>query len=494
MTYKLRKATSLFSSLLLAGLLSSCGGGGSSNSSSADLCSTNSAICSVAGNGSGNNGSSGNNSGTGNGTPTGSTIGAPSVYANICTPSVEKSWVRAHLNDVYLWYKQIVDVPPANYSTPQLYFDALLVKKNDRFSFTAPKDEIDGYFEAGEDVSFGYKLVNQNNQLRVTYVQPNSPADLQQIKRGAQIVGLNGTPIGQVGYDAQVAALYPTSSQTTTRFEIKDVGASATRIVEMKAATVVTQPVLQSKIITTAENRRLGYLVFTDHIATASDPLVNSLRNFKQQGIDDLVIDLRYNGGGYIYIANEVASMIAGSKAQGRVFEQLQYNDKHSDWTADSKFFFTNKSRSGQDLPQLNLSRVFVLTSARTCSASESIINGLSPFVQVITIGGTTCGKPYGFSQTDNCGTAYFAIEFDGINDAGKGGYVNGFAPICPATDDLEHELGSLSERLLANAASYSKSGTCAPSGIAVPAAPFQINGTIIDPDPHPWRNNRIRK
>lgn len=494
MMNNLKQNTSIFTSLILTALLSSCGGGGSESSPNTSLCTTNSALCSVAGNGNSNN--NGNNTGTdtGTGTPSGSTIGAPSVYANICTPSVEKSWVRAHLNDVYLWYKQIVDVPPANYSTPQLYFDALLVKKNDRFSFTAPKDEIDGYFEAGEDVSFGYKLVNQNNQLRVTYVQPNSPADLQQVKRGAQIVSLNGTPIGQLSYDAQVAALYPTSSQTTTRFEIKELGASTTRIVDLKATTVTTQPVLQSKIITTPENRRLGYIVFTDHIATASDPLVNSLRNFKQQGIDDLVIDLRYNGGGYIYIANEVASMIAGSKAQGRVFEQLQYNDKHSDWTAQSKFLFTDKSRSGQDLPQLNLSRVFVLTSARTCSASESIINGLSPFVQVITIGGTTCGKPYGFTQTDNCGTAYFAIEFDGVNDLGKGGYVNGFAPSCPATDDLEHELGSLSERLLANAASYSKSGTCAPSGIAVPAAPFQVNGNIINPDPHPWRNNRILK
>lgn len=499
MMINFKKNTSIFTTLLLTTLLSSCGGGSGSSSSNTSLCNQNSAFCNVASNG--NSSNTGNTTGTGTGTSTGtntgtptSNIGAPSVYANVCTAGVEKSWVRAHLNDVYLWYKQIVDVPPASYSTPQLYFDALLVKQNDRFSFTAPKSEIDGYFEAGEDVSFGYKLVNQNNQLRVTFVQPNSPADLQQVKRGAQIIGLNGTPIGQLSYDAQVAALYPTSSQTTTRFEIKELGASTTRIVDLKATTVVTQPVLQSKIITTPENRRLGYIVFTDHIATASDPLVNSLRNFKQQGIDDLVIDLRYNGGGYIYIANEVASMIAGSKAQGRVFEQLQYNDKHADWTAQSKFLFTNKSRSGQDLPQLNLSRVFVLTSARTCSASEAIINGLSPFVQVITIGGTTCGKPYGFSQTDNCGTAYFAIEFDGVNDLGKGGYVNGFAPTCPATDDLEHELGSLSERLLANAASYSKSGTCAITGIAVPAAPFQINGTIIDPDPHPWRNNRIRK
>ncbi len=112
----------------------------------------------------------------------------------------------------------------------------------------------------------------------------------------------------------------------------------------------------------------------------------------------------------------------------------------------------------------------------------------------MITIGGTTCGKPYGFTQKDNCGTAYFAIEFDGVNDAGKGGYVNGFTPNCSASDDLEHELGSLSERLLANAASYSKTGTCGPSGIALPPAPFQTSGNIVDTQPHAWRNNRFQK
>lgn len=163
---------------------------------------------------------------------------------------MEKSWVRAHLNDVYLWHKQIVDVPASNYSTPQSYFDALLANQNDRFSFTANKDEIDGDFEAGEDVGFGYKLVNQNNQLRVAYVQPDSPADLQQIKLGAQIIGLNGTPIGQVSYNNQIAALDPSSSQITTRFEFKAVSASTTRIVDMKATTVITKPVLQNKITT----------------------------------------------------------------------------------------------------------------------------------------------------------------------------------------------------------------------------------------------------
>ncbi len=112
--------------------------------------------------------------------------------------------------------------------------------------------------------------------------------------------------------------------------------------------------------------------------------------------------------------------------------------------------YFANQSTQLISLPQLNLPRVFVLTTGSSCSATESIINSLSPFMQVITIGGTTCGKPYGFIQQDNCDTSYFAIQFDGVNAAGTGSYTNGFAPACSVADDLDHALGDRSERLLA--------------------------------------------
>jgi hypothetical protein len=464
-------------SLLLLSIMS-CGGGGST---SIGNCSNGQQSCGVLGT-------------INNGNSSGITIGDPEKLANFCTPNGEKAWVRAHLNDVYLWYKQIVEVPIANYSTPQLYFDALLVKRNDRFSFTAPKAEIDSYFDAGEDIGFGYSLINEGGKLRVTYTEPASPAFMAQVSRGAQIFGINGKPIEQASYDEQIAALYPSKSGTVTHFEMLDLGASKTRLVDLTSTAITTQPVLENSVISTPDNKKIGYLVFTDHIATAEAPLIESMRKFQMAGIDDLVIDLRYNGGGYLYIANELASMVAGNRALGKVFEQLRFNDKHPDWTAQSKNLFSTTAKNGTTLPQLNLSRVFVLTTARTCSASESIINGLSPFVQVITIGGDTCGKPYGFTQTDNCDTAYFAIEFDGVNDAGNGGYVNGFAPTCPATDDLDHTLGDMGERLLAKAINYRRTGVCGTTNFGPPP---QISvlpqySNVLNQQPHSWRNNRI--
>lgn len=478
---KLEKVLAYSAAIIALFFLSSCGGGGSSSPKDLGSCANNNPLCTVI---------NGGNTNSGNGT-----IGNPDLLANICTPSGEKAWVRAHLNDVYLWYREIVEVPVASYSSPQAYFDALLVKAKDRFSFTGSTEEINNYFDSGAEIGFGYELVNQNGSLRVTYVQPNSPSATQNMQRGTRIIGINGAAIETLSRDTQIAALYPDKAGVKTVLQIKDNGALSTRTVELISTSITSAPVLQNSILTTNSNRKLGYLVFTDHIATAETPLINTMQQFKQGSIDDLVIDLRYNGGGYLYIANEVASMIAGSKAQGRVFEQLQFNDKHPEKTSQSRDLYTTKARNGQTLPQLNLSRVFVLTSSRTCSASESIINGLSPFVKVITIGATTCGKPYGFIQADNCGTAYFAIEFSGVNDLGNGGYVNGFAPTCASSDDLENPLGTTNERMLANAINYAQTGNCGASGVASP--PLENSAVLsnaIEVRERAWRNIRLLK
>ena len=150
---------------------------------------------------------------------------------------------------------------------------------------------------------------------------------------------------------------------------------------------------------------------------------------------------------------------------------------------------FFNTSSSDQPLPTLNLPRVFVLTGSMTCSASESIINGLRGVnVQVIQIGSTTCGKPYGFYPQDNCGTTYFTIQFQGVNDAGFGNYGDGFTaqntvatgaerlPGCSVRDDFSRALGDPLEQRLAAALAYRQApqpSSCpAPSGVSSPGAP----------------------
>jgi hypothetical protein len=234
--------------------------------------------------------------------------------------------------------------------------------------------------------------------------------------------------------------------------------------VTLTSANITKTPVPTAQVLTTATGKT-GYLVFNDHHATAEDPLIQAVAQFKAAGIDSLVLDLRYNGGGYLYIANELASMIGGDAVVGKVFEKLQYNDKRSSQTNASVIRFVRTSEtSHQPLPTLALPRVFVLTESGTCSASESVINGLAPFLEVVQVGGKTCGKPYGFTGRDNCGTAYFPIEFQGTNAAGFGDYADGFVPTCLALDDLMHERGDPNEAMLAAALAYQATGSCPPS------------------------------
>jgi hypothetical protein len=158
-------------------------------------------------------------------------------------------------------------------------------------------------------------------------------------------------------------------------------------------------------------------------------------------------------------------------------------------------------------LPTLNLTRVFVLTSPNTCSASEAIINGLRGVgVQVIQIGTTTCGKPYGFYPQDNCGMTYFTIEFQGVNAQNFGDYPDGFSPAntpsrpgvlvpgCSVGDDFSHALGDPSEARLAAALGYRNDQSC-PAAAASSSNPDLVRGASVSDGLIPkaaWREIRL--
>ncbi len=117
------------------------------------------------------------------------------------------------------------------------------------------------------------------------------------------------------------------------------------------------------------------------------------------------------------------------------------------------------------------LKRVFVIGSGATASASELVINGLRPFVDVVLIGETTYGKPYGFVPRSACGTTYEAVNFESLNALGVGGYTAGFQPDCLVADDLDHALGDSSERRTATALNYVATGRCGADAVPLRSA-----------------------
>ena len=230
--------------------------------------------------------------------------------------------------------------------------------------------------------------------------------------------------------------------------------------------------------------------MFNDHIATAEEGLYNAINDLNVSNVTDLILDLRYNSGGYLAIASELAYMIGGSSIPDlSVFENQVFNDKYQTTNPitgsalrPTPFFDETLGYDALDpglpLPTLNLPRVFVLTGSNTCSASEAIINGLRGVdIEVIQIGSTTCGKPYGFYPQDNCGTTYFTVQFQTANADGFGEYPDGFSPEnaggfgvkipgCLVEDDFNHQLGDPDEARFEAALNYRTYESCPDPGV----------------------------
>jgi hypothetical protein len=199
---------------------------------------------------------------------------------------------------------------------------------------------------------------------------------------------------------------------------------------------------------------KVGYLDYTQFVSYSLNDLTAAVSSFAAQGASELVLDLRYNGGGDVATSRDLASLIAGARVAGQVFASLRFNDKNQARNEDFRFGVPAASMG-------SLPRVFVIASGGTASASELVINGLKPFMDVVLVGETTYGKPYGFEPFDYCGTTYNAVNFESVNSLGVGGYTAGFAPTCPVADDLDHALGDPNEGRLKAALGYIATGQC---------------------------------
>ena len=443
----------------------------------------------------------------------------------------ELRWITSFVNDTYLWYRDVPVVPISRYAigervdyyntstnarstkTLNTHFDVVDAYFNiqrtravtdtntpvDQFHYTRSTAANNALFNDAAVVGFGLHwtllAASPPRSARVVYVDPNTPASENGIGRGATLISINAEPFATTSNVALLnEAMFTPVAGRSYIFEIMDAGATQARTVTMFARTLTESTVPKVGVLD-APNQQVGYLLFTGFLGPAELELKNAVQQLKDanggSGITDLILDLRYNGGGYLSIASQLGYMIAGaSRTQGKVFSQLVYNDKNPfayttarASTPFSPFTVGFSAPYGLALPQLGLQRVFVLTTRGTASASEETINALRGVgVEVIQIGTTTRGKPYGFSARDNCGVSYFTVQFKGLNDAGFGDYSDGFIPGgtgttpanlpgCVVADDLDHPLGDSAEALVSAALRYINTGSCATNRAAPSAA-----------------------
>ena len=370
------------------------------------------------------------------------------------------------MDEAYLWYREIPAIDPAPYTSIGRYFYDLLTpaldpngQRKDRFSFIVTAADADS-ITTGEVTAYGLQWeTDAQGRQRVAFVEAGSPAQAAGLARGAELVEVltPGTP-----------DWYPNTGAEIT-FTWRPAPGQPAVTSTLRSAALQEDPLPLVRNLVSPSGRRVAYLLFNAHTRGAQDKLIAAVTSLQQAGVNEVVLDLRYNRGGFLYTALSLSSMLTGPPADGRVFEQLQFNDKRLDETQANVLNFSGLLQVGESsMRRAQRCRAWPCRasmcwpraapappanpSSTACAASD---------VEVVLVGGTTCGKPYGFSRKDNCGLSYFPIEFQGVNAQGFGDYASGFAPTCAVADDFDHALGDTGERLLATALHHVDTGTC---------------------------------
>jgi carboxyl-terminal processing protease len=341
---------------------------------------------------------------------------------------------------------------------------------------------------------FGFApLYNTISDLRIKYVYPGSPADIAGIKRGYQITTINGNSNfpydGGSGTNTQfVINAYAYSNSISMTLKKPD---GTTMNATLNVANYTVNPVLTYKVYDQGNGHKAGYMVFNSFTSLANaQPQINTAFNyFVANGVTDLVVDLRYNGGGYIETAEYLDNLIVPAAKNGTLMYNTYYN---SILAANKETLLANQTRrdpnTGQDynyaqfdysvasytvnfakVGTLNVNRVFFIVTGSTASASELTINNLLPEFpasSVFLIGTTSYGKPVGFFDIDINQYQLYIPEFATMNSANQGGYYAGMTPgttTYPGVmdyDDVTKDFGDPTEVLLAHALNYVKLGT----------------------------------
>jgi carboxyl-terminal processing protease len=376
-----------------------------------------------------------------------------------CAVADQRAWLRDFMNDQYFWYDRQGAPNEAATSIDQ-YFTSLLYPVVDRYSFSQNTQQFLQFFAAGRRTGYGYALAwadAAQTVLKVRFVEALSPVGLAGLRRGETIVSIDGFTPAQIVAGASAVV---TTAGVPRNFVVRDSG-GVQRAFSVTSADFALSPVSHTAVLTATNGARVGYIAYQEFIASGAAAMGAAINNFRAAGVTEVVLDLRYNGGGSTTQARDLASMLGGSTLNGRTFAQFRFNAKYAANNVSQAF--TSSLATLPAAPLENLSRLFVITAGGTASASEMVINGLRPYMPVITIGATSFGKPYGSQPRDACGTTYSAISLEVANSLGDANFANGFAPTCAMSDDLTRELGDPAELRIGAALSYVANGFCPP-------------------------------
>ncbi len=421
--------------LALAAMLAGCGGDGGSSAST----------------------SSGGSAG-------GGTAATPAPTASGCSLRERQDWAAAQLREWYLFPETLpTSLSPAGYSTVDDYIDALTKTARDQskdryFTHLASIKEENAYYDSGESAGFGFRITiaSGNSALTVTESFEGAPALAAGVDRGAQIVGI-GTSSSDVRSIAAITAADPTygignalgpdTTGTTRVFRLQTAN-GGTRDVSIAKAVYTLTPISSRygvQIINDGD-QKVGYLNLRTFINTADAQLRSAFDGFRQQGITRVIIDLRYNGGGLINTAELAGDLLGGNRQTSDVFHYTTFRPEKS--SNNETRYFAPQSQS------IAPTRIAFIGTRGTASASELLINAMSPYLgtSMALVGTNTYGKPVGQIALDRaqCDDRLRVVAIATQNSARQGGYYTGLASTlgttCQASDDLSRPMGDPAE------------------------------------------------
>jgi carboxyl-terminal processing protease len=398
-------------------------------------------------------------------------------------------WILENMQAVYLWNDELPTKTNKNLD-PSEYFESLLYD-GDRFSWIQDnyQELLNALQGITKEAGYEYALYRDGNTdnvfAQILYVKPNSPAASAGLKRGDKFTGVNNTQITVSNYQSLLAALGENHTLTYQALNADDKTWSAVKNVSLTTQQYSENPNYLHTVIETGEHK-IGYYVYNFFASGAGDgdeydtEMESIISGFQTAGITDLVLDLRFNSGGSEVSALNLASLLGKNVNDTKVFMKKEYNDGVEQEILNDPeggpgaltVNFENKAANVGN--QLQNSRLYILTGSRTASASELIINGLRPYMQVFLVGDTTYGKNVGsislYDKTDasnKWGMQPIVVKVYNAQD--RSDYDGGFYPdiLDPDNNLLLYPLGDTREYLLAKAiAQITGEGTIGRTGI----------------------------
>lgn len=354
------------------------------------------------------------------------------------------------MKEWYYWYEKIPEINPSLYKSPYEVLEAVRHEPLDRWSYITSKEEFDSYYLESKFIGYGFGSGwDQEGNLRVIFIFNTTDMYEEGVRRSWIIEKINGstfqpgTNINQLLGDNEIGV-------TNTFVFRKPDGSEQEMTLEKKE--VVMNTVLHKEVIETG-SKKAGYVVFKGFTTPSFEELDEVVTLFNSEGINDLILDLRYNGGGQTNVANYLASIIGNQNVIDQPFAKYLYNDKKQEENFTDTFKLAEQN--------LSLDRLITITTRSTASASEMIINGLKPYMTVYLIGDDTYGKPMGMNAWYYGEEyAFVPVTFKIANADDEGDYFDGLQANSYVPDDITRLFGDPEESSLKEALNFIETGS----------------------------------